>query len=157
MNINSFISVMIHMQHETCSKILTIRQKFFICSISNNFSIILVYPVHISISSEKHLVNQLQLCSVSVYTVLQISANQVSTFVLINNSCAASNGLENSNEARTPTVPTPIKNSQPNDNGKKRPLEKEGEKISPLGKTMRLGDDVTALNPPEPRTNSRSV
>ena len=69
---------------------------------------------------------------------------------------AASNGLENSNETRTPTVPTPITNPQPNDNGKKRPLEKEGEKISPLGKTMRLGDDVTVLNPPEPRTNSRN-
>ena len=47
-------------------------------------------------------------------------------------------------------------NSQLNDNGKKRPLEKEGEKISPLVKTMRLGDDVTILNPPEPRTNSRN-
>ena len=33
---------------------------------------------------------------------------------------------------------------------------KEVEKISPLGKTMRLGDDVTILNPPEPRTNSRN-
>jgi len=47
-------------------------------------------------------------------------------------------------------------NSQPNDNGKKRPLEKKGEKISPLGKNMRLGDDVTILNPPKPRTNSRN-
>ena len=47
-------------------------------------------------------------------------------------------------------------NSQLNNNGKKQPLEKEGEKISPLGKTMRLGDDVTILNPPEPRTNSRN-
>jgi len=68
----------------------------------------------------------------------------------------ANNGLGNSNETRTPTEPTPITNSQPNDNGKKRPLEKEGEKISPLGKTMRLGDDVTLLNPPEPCTNSRN-
>ena len=47
-------------------------------------------------------------------------------------------------------------NSQLNNNGKKQPLEKEGEKISPLGKTMRLGDNVTILNPPEPRTNSRN-
>ena len=36
------------------------------------------------------------------------------------------------------------------------PLEKEGEKISPLGKTMRLGDDVSCLNQPEPRTDSRN-
>ena len=66
---------------------------------------------------------------------------------------SADNGLGNSNETRTPTELTQIMNSQRNDNGKKRPLEKEGEKISPLGKTMRLGDDVTILNPPEPRTN----
>ena len=67
---------------------------------------------------------------------------------------ATNKGLGNTNETRTPTEPTPIMNSQPNDNGKKRPLEKEGEKISPLVKTMRLGDDVTILNPLEPRTNS---
>ena len=60
---------------------------------------------------------------------------------------AANNGLGNTNETRTPTELTPIMNSQPNDNGKKHPLEKEGEKISPLG---------TILNPPEPRLNSRN-
>jgi len=69
---------------------------------------------------------------------------------------ASNNGLGNPNETRTPTEPTPITNSQTNDNSKKRPLEKEGEKISPLGKNMRLGDDVTVLNPPKPRSNSRN-
>ena len=39
----------------------------------------------ISISSEKHLVNLCPASQFSVYTVLQISANQVSTIVLINN------------------------------------------------------------------------
>ena len=68
----------------------------------------------------------------------------------------SNNGLGNPNETRTPTEPTPITNSQTNDNSKKRPLEKEGEKISPLGKNMRLGDDVTVLNPPKPRSNSRN-
>jgi len=63
---------------------------------------------------------------------------------------------EKINDTRTPNEPTSITNSQPNDNGKKRPLEKEGEKISPLGKTMRLGDDVSCLNQPEPRTDSRN-
>ena len=52
---------------------------------------------------------------------------------------AASNGLENSNETRTPTVPTPITNSKPNDNGKKRPLEKEGEKNQPTRENHAFG------------------
>ena len=63
---------------------------------------------------------------------------------------------EGTNDARTPNKPTSNMNAQTNDIGKKRPLEKEGEKISPLGKTMCLGDDVSCLNPPEPRVDSRS-
>ena len=63
---------------------------------------------------------------------------------------------EGTNDARTPNEPTSNMNAQTNDNGKKRPLEKEGEKISPLGKTMRLGDDIGCLNPPEPRVDSRN-
>jgi len=34
---------------------------------------------------------------------------------------------------RAPNDPIPNTNSQPNDNSKKCPLEKEGEKVSPLG------------------------
>ena len=56
----------------------------------------------------------------------------------------------------TPDEPNLITNSQPNDNGKKRPLEKEGEKVSPLGITMCLGDDVSSLNPLEPCANTRN-
>ena len=63
---------------------------------------------------------------------------------------------ERINDTRTPNEPTSITNSQPNDNSKKPPLEKEGEKISPLGKTLRLGDNVSCLNPPESRNNSRN-
>ena len=48
------------------------------------------------------------------------------------------------------------RNLKTNDNGKKRPLDKDGEKISPLGKNLRLGDDVTFLNPPKPRSNPRN-
>jgi len=61
---------------------------------------------------------------------------------------------EITNDTRTPNEPTPIMNLQSNDNGKKRPLEKEGEKIIPLGKTMCLGDDVSILNLLEPRADS---
>ena len=43
---------------------------------------------------------------------------------------------EETNIIRTPNEPIPNTNSQPNNNGKKRPLEKEGEKVSPLGKAM---------------------
>ena len=63
---------------------------------------------------------------------------------------------EGTNDARTPNEPTSNTNVQTNDNGKKRTLEKEGEKISPLGKTMHLGDDVGCLNPPEPQVDSRN-
>ena len=57
---------------------------------------------------------------------------------------------------RTPNESIPNTNSQPNDNVKKRPLEKEGEKVSPLGKSMRLVDDANILKSPEPRTDSRN-
>ena len=63
---------------------------------------------------------------------------------------------EETTNLRTPNEPIPNTNSQPNDNGKKRPLEKEGEKVSPLGKTIRLDDDVSSHKSPEPRTDSRS-
>ena len=63
---------------------------------------------------------------------------------------------EKTNDTRAPNKPISITNSQPKDNGKKRPLEKEGEKVSPLEKAMRLGDDVSSLNPPEPRPDSRN-
>ena len=51
---------------------------------------------------------------------------------------AANDGPGNTNENRTPTEPIPtepipITNSQTYDNGKKRPLDRDGEKISPLG------------------------
>ena len=55
---------------------------------------------------------------------------------------------EETNNIRTPS------NSKLNDNGKKRPLEKEGEKVSPLGKSMRLDDDANSLKSTEPRTDS---
>ena len=63
---------------------------------------------------------------------------------------------EVTNDIRTPNEPTPNTNSQPNNNGKKRPLEKEGEKVSPLGKAMRLDEDVSSLKSPEPRADSRN-
>ena len=47
-------------------------------------------------------------------------------------------------------------NSQQNDTGKKRPLDKEGEKVSPIGKAMRLDDDTNSYESLDPRTNSRS-
>ena len=37
---------------------------------------------------------------------------------------------EETNDIRAPNEPIPNTNSQPIDNGKKRPLEKEGEKVS---------------------------
>ena len=61
---------------------------------------------------------------------------------------------EETNNIRTPKEPIPNTNSQLNDNGKKRPLEKEGEKVSPLGKSMRLDDDANSLKSTEPRTDS---
>ena len=63
---------------------------------------------------------------------------------------------EETNDIRTPNEPTPNMNSQPNNNGKKRPLEKEGEKVSPLGKAMRLDEDASSLKSPEPRADSRN-
>ena len=57
---------------------------------------------------------------------------------------------------RTPNEPIPNMNSQPNDNGKKRPLEKEGEIVSPLGKAIRLDEDASSHKSPEPHTDSRS-
>ena len=63
---------------------------------------------------------------------------------------------EEASNTRTPNEPIPETNSQPNENGKKRPLEKEGEKVSPLGKSMRLDDDANILKSPKPRTNSRN-
>ena len=65
-------------------------------------------------------------------------------------------GPGKTNKTRTPNKPTPITNPEPNDNGNKHPLEKEGEKVSPLGKTMCLGDDFTILNPPEPRSDTHN-
>ena len=63
---------------------------------------------------------------------------------------------EKTNDTRAPNKPISITNSQPNNNGKKRPLEKEGEKVSPLEKAMHLGDNVSSLNPPEPRPDSQN-
>ena len=63
---------------------------------------------------------------------------------------------EETNNIRTPNEPIPNSNSQPNDNGKKRPLEREGEKVSPLGKAMRLEDDASNHKSPEPHTDSRN-
>ena len=63
---------------------------------------------------------------------------------------------EETNNTRTPNEIITNSNSQPNDNGKKRPLDKEGEKVSPLGKAMRLDDDTSSHKPSEPRTDSRS-
>ena len=63
---------------------------------------------------------------------------------------------EETNNIRTPNEPIPNTNSKFNDNGKKRPHEKEGEKVSPLGKSMRLDNDANSLKSPEPRTDSRN-
>jgi len=63
---------------------------------------------------------------------------------------------EETNDTRAPNESISNTNSQPNDNGKKRPLEKEGEKVSPLGKAMHLDDDASSLKSPEPRTDSRN-
>jgi len=63
---------------------------------------------------------------------------------------------EETNNPRKPDEIMTNSNSQQNDTGKKRPLDKEGEKVSPIGKAMRLDDDTNSHESPEPRTNSRS-
>ena len=63
---------------------------------------------------------------------------------------------EETNNPRKPDEIMTNSNSQQNDTGKKRPLDKEGEKVSPIGKAMRLDDDTNSRESPEPRTNSRS-
>ena len=63
---------------------------------------------------------------------------------------------EETNNPRKPDEIITNSNSQQNDTGKKRPLDKEGEKVSPIGKAMRLDDDTNSHESLEPRTNSRS-
>jgi len=63
---------------------------------------------------------------------------------------------EETNNPRKPDEIMTNSNSQQSDTGKKRPLDKEGEKVSPIGKAMRLDDDTNSRESPEPRTNSRS-
>jgi hypothetical protein len=63
---------------------------------------------------------------------------------------------EETNNPRKPDEIMTNSNSQQSDTGKKRPLDKEGEKVSPIGKAMRLDDDTNSHESPEPRTNSRS-
>ena len=63
---------------------------------------------------------------------------------------------EETNNPRKPDEIMTNSNSQQNDTGKKRPLDKEGEKVSPIGKAMRLDDDTNSHESLDPRTNSRS-
>ena len=63
---------------------------------------------------------------------------------------------EETNNPRKPDEIITNSNSQQNDTGKKRPLDKEGEKVSPIGKAMRLDDDTNSHESLDPRTNSRS-
>ena len=46
---------------------------------------------------------------------------------------SATSAMPEETNIRAPNDPIPNTNSQPNDNSKKCPLEKEGEKVSPLG------------------------